>query len=306
VKAKVLRGNHQPHVTPTLRKAIMKRSRLKNIANRSGNAGDIQAYKKQRNYVVSLNKREKKRFFQKAGNPNSQSSKSFWEACRPIFSAKFSGPEDSVSLIEKGSLISDEMTVSNIFNNHYVNISRLLPLAPNLTTASGTDLTDILSAFKDHPSIHEINCKNFEGIFELKHVYPWEVKKAIQSLKSNKATSGPIPTDILQKCLDECVNSLTDCIHTSFLDGHFPSELCRAEVVPVHKGQDCMDKENYRPISILPVISKVFEKILFSRVSEFLESRLSKLLCGFRSKHNSQHALFRLLCKWQEWLLEQS
>ena len=79
----------------------------------------------------------------------------------------------------------------------------------------------------------------------------------------------------------------------------FPDELKLADVLPIHKGKEKSVKGNYRPISILPSLSKVFEKIIFSRIIKFMESKLSILLCGFRSKHSTQHALFKLLQKWQ-------
>ena len=58
-KKKLLRGNHKPHVNKTLRKAIMKRSKLKNKANRTQSPVDISNYTKQRNYVVNLNRNTK-------------------------------------------------------------------------------------------------------------------------------------------------------------------------------------------------------------------------------------------------------
>ena len=57
--------------------------------------------------------------------------------------------------------------------------------------------------------------------------------------------------------------------------------------------------ENYRPISILPTVSKVFEKIMANQLNAFFEPRLSNLLCGFRKNHSTQHALLRLLNHWQ-------
>ena len=59
------------------------------------------------------------------------------------------------------------------------------------------------------------------------------------------------------------------------------------------------DKGNYRPVSDLPLLSKVFEKIIYDQLYEYLENFLSELLCGFRKAHSTQHALFRLIQKWQ-------
>ena len=70
-KVKILRGNHKPHYNKSLRKAIMKRSRLKNKANRSKDPVDIANYKKQRNLVVSLNRLAKSKYFNEVSNTES-------------------------------------------------------------------------------------------------------------------------------------------------------------------------------------------------------------------------------------------
>ena len=75
IKTKILRGNNQPHVTKDLRKAIMKRSKLKNIANRTKNPEDIARYKRQRNLVVGMNRQAKKSFFSNCAH----TSNSFWK-----------------------------------------------------------------------------------------------------------------------------------------------------------------------------------------------------------------------------------
>ena len=65
-KKHIIRGNNKPHISKTLRKAIMVRSKLKNIYNHSRNISDLRKYKKQRNYVADLNKQEKKKFLRNA------------------------------------------------------------------------------------------------------------------------------------------------------------------------------------------------------------------------------------------------
>ena len=65
----------------------------------------------------------------------------------------------------------------------------------------------------------------------------------------------------------------------------------------MYKKLDPSDKANYRPVSVLPLLSKVFEKIIYDEL--YLEKFLSELLCGFRNVHSTQRALFRLIQKWQ-------
>ena len=72
-----------------------------------------------------------------------------------------------------------------------------------------------------------------------------------------------------------------------------------ADVVPVHKKGSATCKANYRPISLLPSLSKVFEKLICLQLTGFMADRLSKYLCGFRKGYSTQHALLKLLSAWQ-------
>ena len=73
-----------------------------------------------------------------------------------------------------------------------------------------------------------------------------------------------------------------------------------ANITPAHKKDESTDKENYRPVSVLPLLPKVFERLLYDQLSEYLEKYLSTLLYGFRKAHSTQHVLFKLLQRWQE------
>ena len=74
--------------------------------------------------------------------------------------------------------------------------------------------------------------------------------------------------------------------------------------MPVHKKKDPTDKTNYKPVSILPLLSKVFEKVVYIQLYDYMESFLNQLFCGFRKAHSMQHALFRLIQSWQKELDE--
>ena len=74
--------------------------------------------------------------------------------------------------------------------------------------------------------------------------------------------------------------------------------------MPVHKKKDATDKTNYRPVSILPLLSKVFEKVMYIQLYDYMENFLNQLLCDFRKAHSTQHALFRLIQSWQKELDE--
>ena len=73
-----------------------------------------------------------------------------------------------------------------------------------------------------------------------------------------------------------------------------------ADIVPVHKKKSKFSKENYRPISILPNISKVYERCLYDQISNFFEDVFSKYQCGFRKCYSAQHCLLAMIEKWKK------
>ena len=86
-----------------------------------------------------------------------------------------------------------------------------------------------------------------------------DVTLIIKDLKNNKAAGGDIPLKLLKEC-DFTYEKLTNCINNSLSEGLFPDSLERANVTPVHKKNDPLNKENYRPVSILPLLSKSLQK----------------------------------------------
>ena len=105
----------------------------------------------------------------------------------------------------------------------------------------------------------------------------------ILSLNGSKATPvGDIPVDILKYTVDIHLPFITKIINVSFENGHFPDELKLAEVSPIFKKNNDLDKENYRSASILSHVLKVFERIMYMQIDTFIGEKLSKLLTGFR------------------------
>ena len=76
----------------------------------------------------------------------------------------------------------------------------------------------------------------------------------------------------------------------------------RADVIPVFKKEDPNNQANYRPIGLLPITLKIFERLLFEQIKKFAENILPPKLCDFRKGHSIQHALLNLLKNWQKTL----
>ena len=101
-----------------------------------------------------------------------------------------------------------------------------------------------------------------------------------------------------------CSSRLPSLFNASLATETFPDSLKCATITPIFKKDDATCVENYRPTSILPTVSKAFEKIMSAQLNDFFETCFSSFLCGFRKSHSTQHALLRLLNYWQKSLDE--
>ena len=135
--------------------------------------------------------------------------------------------------------------------------------------------------------------------FSLRLATAKEIKAIIRDVPTNKAAGGEIPVNILKK-LNFYFDELTIFVNYALINGKFPITLKNANVIPVHKKDDPTDKTNFRPISVLPLLSRVFERVIYNQVGKYMDTFLNKLLCGFRKSRSTQHDLFKLLQQWQK------
>ena len=85
-----------------------------------------------------------------------------------------------------------------------------------------------------------------------------------------------------------------------FKSSMFPNSLKLADVTPLHKTGRKELKEDYRSVSILPTLSKVFERIMFVQISAFFDNVFSKYQCGFAKDYSTQHCNLKTLERWIE------
>ena len=134
-----------------------------------------------------------------------------------------------------------------------------------------------------------------------KEVSSEEVKKVIKSLNKEKSSiSSCIPVKVLIDSVDTYLPIFTGIINSSIRNATFPEELKLAGVAPLFKKSDPFDKVNYRPVSLLSHVSKVYERIIFNQISTYFEAYFSSFLTGFRKNHNTQHSLLKMLELWKE------
>ena len=184
-------------------------------------------------------------------------SKDFWPTVKPFLSNKGIIKDLVIILSENDNIISNQISVANILNEFVVNAAQDISsvLIPN----------DILN----HPSIQTITDHiPVPTAFDFIPVTSESIYTFISKSNSRKATGvDGIPAKIIKSCSKTISEPLAKLINHSFATSAFPNRLKEAQVIPVYKKKDPLDKQNYRPISILPFISKLFEKAINSRLS---------------------------------------
>ena len=166
-----------------------------------------------------------------------------------------------------------------------------------LTIAENIDKKIINANYKDYLE------NSVTSLFFLKLRNEEEVNSIIKQMKTNKATvSNSIPTKILKTSHPIIAIPLAYLINLSFSTGVFPDLLKIANSIPVFKGGDSQDYNNYRPIFLISNLSKLIEKLAHKKLYNFLEkhSLLFEKQYGFRAKMSTNHALIDITNKIQE------
>ena len=200
---------------------------------------------------------------------------------------------------EKDCIVSDDRRLSEIFNEHFINITKTLDLKPSIISTT-TSLPEIVETFKDHPSIKKIfSLRRGECQFKFYSVSENEVTNVILNMNEKKANlTGDIPAGI-KACTDSFISILTKILNISLERGRFPNQLKLVEVTPIFKKEDELSKENYPNVSVLSYASKIFERIVFNQMNLFFEFKFSPLLTGFTKKHSTKNALLNIIEKWK-------
>ena len=289
-------------MTKTLKKAIMTRSRLKNKYLKTKSLADCCAYKRQRNYCSHLYRKTRQQYFKNLNIADAHDSKAFWRIANTFISDK-GNTKSKISLIDNGDIVSDEATIAEVLNKYFrdavLSIDLNMP-THNVLNASSSSLTQTLKGFEAHPSIAKIKENVKPGICIFPSVSIDDIDFHIRNMDGKKACSlDSIPPRALKESIHISCKYLSNIINNCITSNVFPDELKRADITPIHKKDETTNKQNYRPISILPAVSKIFEKLLFKYISDYIQTYLSPYLCGFRCGFNAQHALLAMIDKWK-------
>ena len=177
--------------------------------------------------------------------------------------------------------INNSLEIANCFNDYFVSV--------------GPDLfKDIVST--TNPMSYINNCSNS---IVLPPVTLAEVRQTVMSMKNSSAGWDEFPALVAKQSIDSHIEPLTCLINRSFRDGVFSNELKLARVVPIFKCSDSRAPSNNRLISSLSFFSKIFEKLLYKCLLNFLDANdiIYKYQFGFRERHSTQLAIISLVEK---------
>ena len=307
LKQKYARANNSPFMNKTILKAIMKRTRLRNKFLKDVSDSNRVAYNTQRNYCVSLVRKAKKSYYSNLDHKKIVDNKTFWKTIKAFFADKGVN-HDNITLVENEETVSYNKEISETLNNFFSEVVTNLKLPQyHDPTVNVDDIEDpvarTVEKYKNHPSIRLIkeNYRNTNNTFHFENVSVKEIEKELKNLLSSKAAQDTaIPTKVIKDNIDIFTPILLDEFNKSLALGIFPSSMKLANITPVFKKDDRTDKSNYRSISILPNLSKIFEKCIYNQLSIFFDKVLSKYQCGFRKGFSAQHYLLKLLEQWKE------
>ena len=217
------------------------------------------SYKQLRNAVINSIRISKKCYYESYFTDHKDNIRKTWDGIRDIINISKKSSSNINKIIDKGSFICDDLGKAKALNNFFVSI--------------GSSVEKKIPAAKSSFSLFlgERKLNNFHVI----NVTKDEVLENIKKLGKNKS-SGPfsIPVNILKDYTSILADPLVYIINKSLNEGIFPTLVKSARVCPIYKKGDRFKCENYRPISLLSNVSKIFEIIHHDQLSKF---RLFKL-----------------------------
>ena len=245
----------------------MNRTRLKNKFLKNRSIENNINYKRQRNYCVSLIRKEKKRFYRNLDTKHITDIRTFWSTVKPSFMDK-SNNKQNITLLIDDKIICDKQNIVDSFNKYFSNIVEGLGIYNDFSYLSETKhINDTIFAaickYENHPSIMLLK-ENIKVV----HVFNFQCIDSefisIEISKLNAAKSSPlnnIPTKLFKEFAPIYNDIITHIFNESVITSIFPDELKLGDITTTFKKENPYNIKNYRHISLLPVVSKVFERI---------------------------------------------
>ena len=273
--------NQHPWMTGALRAQIKQKNKLHSLAISSRDDKIMDDYKETKKSLQSALRNSEIAYFSNQLDIHINDMGKSWKVLRTILGKDQNKRKKQHSFFINNNYVTDSLQIANAFNKFFVSIGSLLA-------------KEIKSDV--NPLLYVDNNVNSIATFE---VTSNRVRNVIMSLKNSSAGHDELPPFVAKSCIDEYIEPLTHLINESLRTGICPSELKLARVVPIFKSGDPSLLTNYRPISILSFFSKVFERIVYDYLFDFIctNNILYDYQFGFRPKHSTQQAIITLIDK---------
>ena len=187
------------------------------------------------------------------------------------------------SFVINGELVEDRRQISNEFNQFLASVTKKLNAKLCSSTLNQTvPRSDAFQCFLKN----RVNSSIYMSPTSVD-----EIHEIIQNFKNDKASD--ISIFVLKKYSGFISGKLSRFINNFMNDGCFPEILKIGKITPIYEKDDPQKLGNYRPISVLPIFSKIFEKVIYSRLYSFLSSMnvIYRMQFGFRKSHSTSHAI---------------
>ena len=248
---------------------------------RIDSAANEKTYKEYRNKLHRCLKYAEKQYFFDLLKKYKNNLRKSWNVIKTIINRNRSSITQTKFKLSDGSIITDGVDICDRFNDFFTTIG---PSLDKKIPRSNKKPIDYLG-----PQI-------VNSIY-LMPVSSDEIYKIVRSLKDSAAGYDGISATLIKNSLSSINEILCHLCNISLQEGVFPDKLKIANVIPLYKSEDPELFNNYRPVSILCTISKIFEKVMYSRLINFLNSFkfFVKSQFGFRKDHSTYMPLLILV-----------
>ena len=280
---KKVKGRLCPWMTTKVKQEMNIRDKLLRRARRTKAENDWSIYKRQRNNVTSLVKKVKNNYFRDLLRENARKPQKFWTILKKAFPTKEVSNHSSAAFNIEGKQTTDIVTIANKFCKYFSSVARKLKCGNNV-------IKDYVWGKPNVAGIVGTGGVNFK----FKYVNEKEIYDELKNLKRKKAQGlDDFPPGLLKDAASLIAKPLTYVINMSLSEGVIPTEWKAAKVTPLYKSGPRTELENYRPISVLPTLSKILERIVHRQLLTYLESNrlLVNYQFGFRRKMSTEFAV---------------
>lgn len=246
-------------------------------------------YKACRNALLFMRRKKRSTYYADKLGKGQDLNKNIWKVAKELLSNSPLGRNNSIKLTLDGKQCETE-EIPSVFNNYFSQV------VPKLMEKRG-------HVQQAEPDETLINLRQTERSTPFHPTTTDEIKLYIKKLKNkNNKTSDEISSKLLKDASEELSPIISNLINLSFAQKKVPRKVKIARVIPVFKNGSKDDCSNYRPISVLPPISKIMEMAVRARLLNFLE--LSKFFMpqqyGFRANTNTETAAADMVIKLQD------